>query len=105
VYITSNLDIIMFREDELCPDCKGTGKCSSCNGTGKMVCPKCNGDGYYYEIGRYYGCATCGGKGASYRAYEVTKGSGFVTCRKCSGTGVCPTCKGFRSIWGAKGGK
>lgn len=105
VYISSNLDILMFRDEELCPDCKGTGKCSSCNGTGKMVCPKCNGDGYYASGIWYYGCATCGGEGSSLFAYEVTKGSGFVTCRKCSGTGVCPTCKGFRCTWGAKRGK
>ncbi|MEM0368799.1 MAG: hypothetical protein QXN57_05090 [Desulfurococcaceae archaeon] len=103
VYITSNLDIIMFREDELCPECKGTGKCSNCNGTGKTICPKCGGDGYYQGIGLYHGCATCGGGGESVYAYKVTKGSGFVTCKKCIGSGVCPTCKGFRVILRSKG--
>jgi len=109
VYISSNLDILMFRDEELCPDCKGTGKCSNCNGTGKMICPKCNGDGYYESGGYYYGCETCGGGGVTGYAFkltkEVTKGSGFVTCKKCSGTGVCPTCKGFRCTWEAKRGK
>ncbi|MEM4888439.1 MAG: hypothetical protein QXJ64_03230 [Thermosphaera sp.] len=102
VYITPNLDIIVYREDELCPECKGTGKCSSCDGTGKMKCPTCKGEGIVAGWFEYYGCPDCGGKGVSINPNNVTKGSGFVTCRKCLGSGICSTCKGYRGTWGRR---
>ncbi len=108
VYISPNLDIIMFREDEICPECGGTGKCSKCKGTGEMVCPVCNGAGYYKDYDYYRGCHRCGGKGKLWVHHmedfhkEITKGSGLVRCDKCLGTGVCPTCNGYRGAWASK---
>ncbi|MEM4959061.1 MAG: hypothetical protein QXX12_04205 [Nanopusillaceae archaeon] len=62
VYISSNLDIVMFTDEELCPYCNGTGKCSNCNGTGVIglsTCSKCNGTGV---------CPTCKGYRSTWRS-------------------------------------
>lgn len=47
VYITKNREIIMFRQDELCTECNGTGKCPICRGSGGGIfpCEKCGGTG------------------------------------------------------------
>lgn len=51
-------------------DKSGTGQCPKCEGTGELVCKKCNGSG---------NCTSCGG-------------SGRETCQNCYGSGGCPTC-------------
>jgi len=48
-------------------------KCSRCNGTGEMECPKCQGRGE--TVGIFTN--TC----------ERCKGRGLVRCTKCSGVG------------------
>ena len=48
----------------------GTGQCPKCEGTGELVCKKCNGTG---------NCTSC-------------DGSGRETCQNCHGSGGCPTC-------------
>ncbi|MEM3895873.1 MAG: hypothetical protein QW763_01240 [Archaeoglobaceae archaeon] len=103
IFISKNLDILMLREDELCPECHGTGKCSKCNGTGQVKCPKCGGLGYYKEYQYYYGCYMCGGlHKTNFKPYEeefyksIKKGGGLVKCDTCNGTGVCSSCGGFR---------
>ena len=65
-----------------CSTCGGNGKCSRCNGSGKVPgflwgtnrCPRCNG---------YASCSTCGGQGKN-------------ECLTCNGKGKveCPTCNG-----------
>ena len=108
VYVTSNLDIYTFGEDEICPTCYGSGKCPDCMGTGKVTCPKCNGQGWYKQGSYYYTCEMCGGDGSLGRSLKELKGavnegkyevgSGKVECSKCKGTGICPTCHGMRFV-------
>lgn len=68
------------RYKEICPNCHGDyhdagGKCSRCNGTGKVVCDRCDGT-------KHAKCSTC-------------NGTGKVNCHKCDGHGKvkCPECK------------
>lgn len=90
-----------------CIDCGGSGKCSICEGEGKIVlmrfsqrCPICRGSGL---------CTTCYGHGelSEYKAIlEKNKDDtpkGFVSsgkpddlyaCRYCFGTGDCKSCNG-----------
>lgn len=111
IFITKDYELIMFRDEELCPDCGGTGKCSNCKGVGEVVCEQCGGAGYYrvedVEV-YYYGCRVCGGGGrykigllnGDVEFSKMTKvikiGSGKVRCDKCNGTGICPSCMGYR---------
>ena len=86
IYVSSNLDILTFGEDEICPECGGTGKCPNCNGTGGITCPDCKGRGGWEQwFGEWKRCEKCGG-------------TGKVECLHCKGTGVCPTCKGMRFV-------
>lgn len=54
--------------------------CSNCNGTGKIVCPSCGGDGLeekdvvYNFHDRFSSCQGC-------------NGDGEITCPYCNGTG------------------
>lgn len=111
IYVSPKLDIITIREDELCPECGGTGKCSNCNGTGKARCSHCEGHGWIYDASEdfYYPCPHCGGSKKSnvyWSSYEdfidhvlggdVRLGSGVGPCFKCMGSGACPSCHGLR---------
>ena len=53
-----------------CPDCSGTGICSSCDGEKQVECTVCNGDKE---------CISC-------------NGTGTYTCTNCEGDGDCPEC-------------
>lgn len=75
--------------------------CPTCNGTGKVRCSKCGGQGYTFEFvpGPYnyyeFGCSNCGGSGEGFgdapadgsTHYTVRKGSGKMNCPTCGGTG------------------
>ena len=110
VYVSNNLDILTFVEDELCKACQGTGKCKTCMGSLKMPCPDCSGKGIQTTgttYNPYYlGCPRCGGSGHtstdSNNKNEITKkieyGSGKVDCSSCSGTGICSACQGNRFV-------
>jgi DnaJ-class molecular chaperone len=56
VHVKKDLGIVVLLKDEykksLCPDCKGTGKCSTCKGTGEMICPNCGGHGWFLKSSR-----------------------------------------------------
>ena len=103
VYVSDNLDILTFVEDELCDVCKGTGKCNTCMGSLEMPCPKCSGEGIN-NVGTfsYMGCPRCGGNGEAFSDSKIAKninyGSGKVDCTACSGTGICSTCQGNRFV-------
>jgi hypothetical protein len=66
-----------------CWACNGSGKCSSCSGTGQKTCWHCGGSG---TIRDYYNdkttdCNICGGKGT-------------LRCGSCDASGLCSTCHG-----------
>lgn len=104
VYVSDNLDILTFKDDEICKKCNGSGKCQTCKGTGEMSCYQCNGIGYYTHQGNgaHYGCDVCGGEGGTMNftklRTELKFGSGRVTCKDCLETSVCQICNGFRFI-------
>lgn len=112
VYVSEKLEVIMVREDELCPECGGTGRCGSCGGTGKSECPRCGGRGWIYDDNEYfyYPCPYCGGSlkepdflSSSFEEFMkrvfmggIKLGSGKGECPECRGSGVCPKCHGLR---------
>lgn len=98
VYVSNNLDILTFNDDELCKTCNGSGKCKTCMGSLEEVCPRCDGIGFYFEDGGYHGCVKCGGSKTEYTVQDIIKGRGKVTCTNCSGMGICDVCKGMRFI-------
>lgn len=55
---------------------RGSGKCSTCGGSGRLKCDTCDGSGK---------CTNC-------------HGSGLVTCEHCDGTGDCPNCDGTGKV-------
>ena len=85
-------------------DC-GTGvdyeaTCETCNGTGHVECPTCEGSGTVEET-----CSTCDGSGTDPSTGEMCgscNGSGQTTstCSTCEGTGeiTCPTCNGTGTV-------
>jgi DnaJ-class molecular chaperone len=91
VHVKRDLGVMLLREDEykkmLCPSCKGIGRCPTCKGTGEMICPQCEGRGYY-QRSRIYPCERCGGddeecpqcKGRGY--YEIWS---IYSCERCGG--------------------
>ena len=64
-----------------------TQPCFECDGTGKMVCPICNGKGYYYPPLAMSPtmCTNCREPG------QTGKGTGYVECSACSGDGIART--------------
>ena len=64
-------------------------ECSTCKGTGKQNCPKCNGTGKI--------CSTCSGTGKIDQKCPECNGVDFENCAKCLGKGTveeeCPDCK------------
>ncbi|MEM2029842.1 MAG: hypothetical protein QXV35_00720 [Archaeoglobaceae archaeon] len=42
VCISPKMELITLRPDEICEECRGTGKCPECDGSG---CDKCRGTG------------------------------------------------------------
>ncbi len=101
-----------FTEEEKCKSCNGTGICSKCSGTGKVICENCDGKGYYtvyyedWDCDIYIPCEKCGGfddnvaRDTSKDLFKAVKkgkiglGSGKVECPYCNGTGRCPECNG-----------
>lgn len=66
--------------------------CPTCNGTGKVRCKACGGQGYNFRFDPapgLYGCHACGGRGYAYRVADASyrEGSGKVTCPTCKGKG------------------
>lgn len=64
--------------------------CPTCNGTGKVKCKSCGGQGYSFKMNPspgIYGCKSCGGKGYSYRVEgpDYRQGSGKQPCPTCGG--------------------
>jgi len=114
VHVKKDLGIIVLREDEYkkakCPECQGTGVCKKCNGTGEANCPRCGGEGWYYENRKYYTCFYCSDDGkykddysdfvSEVRVGFLKLGSGVVGCDNCRGSGVCPMCGGEGLILG-----
>jgi ribosomal protein S27AE len=109
VHVKKDLGIIVLRQDEykkaICKGCNGTGKCTTCKGTGEMLCPQCNGKGWFVdEYNNYRSCGRCGGDGnyesSQYNFFSKVKkgqiqlGRGLVRCTSCIGTGVCSRCGG-----------
>lgn len=77
--------------------------CPKCNGSGKIKCSKCGGQGYYFIdfVKEDYGCKKCGGKGSRHLLMGSDLGwngndGGYEDCgfRKGSGKMNCPTCGG-----------
>lgn len=68
-----------------CEDCDYTGtiiqKCSACNGSGKIVKYKSNGQKYTVD------CDACSGKGNVEVQCPRCGGNGYYTCPNCKGTG------------------
>lgn len=66
--------------------------CSTCNGTGKITCKRCGGQGSYWSDTEFgmLGCRSCGGRGYSYRVPDpdYRDGTGKVTCPTCKGSGI-----------------
>lgn len=98
-----------------CGDCGGSGTCSDCGGGGTVRCSGCSGTGTVEETktktracpncngtGSRGGdrCSACNGSGETTErvTHEVQHmacdGTGRQTCRKCGGSGNCPTCTG-----------
>jgi DnaJ-class molecular chaperone len=107
VHVKKDLGIIVLRQDEykkaICKECGGTGKCKTCKGTGEMLCPECNGKGWFFKRD-YKSCGRCGGDGKikvddhgffnDVKKGNIVLGSGLVRCTSCIGTGVCSRCGG-----------
>lgn len=79
-----------------CPKCNGTGKiCSTCSGTGKIdqKCPECNGVDFE-------NCAKCLGKGTVEECPDCKDESKQIDCPDCNGnkTVECKTCYGTKEI-------
>lgn len=70
-----------------CSFCKGTGKCGTCGGSGKIVCGRCHGTGSTNDgdMGLPSSCPTC-------------RGGGLLFCKECNASGVCRQCNGTGSI-------
>lgn len=84
VFVSPASELIMIRENELCPSCGGTGACANCKGSGKVRCEECNGTGRVRLIGLIpLTCRAC-------------NGTGLAVCPNCNGRGLCPDCMGRR---------
>ena len=87
--------------EEDCKACEASGRCSSCEGEGTLVCGDCKGDGTCHDCGGEGNktCGTCGGKGTC----RDCGGSGTRKCSGCggrNGSGKCNKCdgKGYRNV-------
>jgi uncharacterized protein YbaR (Trm112 family) len=109
IHLKKDLGIVVLEREEysksLCKNCKGVGKCSDCKGTGKIICPQCNGNGWYIDNDGDYGCCRlCGGLSYWYTSGELLEamikeeraslGKGYLICKSCAGTGNCNNCYG-----------
>lgn len=76
-------------KDMDCPDCKGTGTCSICNGEKEIICSECDGNKE---------CSTCAGTG--YVKCPDCDGTGTIECDNCNGTGSieCNNCNGTGKV-------
>lgn len=67
--------------------------CLTCNGTGKILCEYCHGDGIIIDIpengyqGYARGCEACGGSGVSGFG-QLIFGQGYEICHVCHGKGL-----------------
>ncbi|MEM2153102.1 MAG: hypothetical protein QXR44_04705 [Thermoproteota archaeon] len=56
VHIDGKGGVIILTEEEFkkskCVKCNGKGTCFQCNGTGEMICPRCEGKGYFIMMTR-----------------------------------------------------
>ena len=84
---------------EVCPVCNGTSNCRLCDGSGKLLCSRCNGAGRHVMK-----CSTCGGRGYTEKLYRPlreiplvnflpwTHGQIRYGCPECGGSGsIVPT--------------
>lgn len=68
-----------------CPACNGTGECGSCGGSGEkdLWCRNCEGTGKIE-------CFRCAGDGEC----KKCEGQGTFECKRCNGEGKCSRCDG-----------
>lgn len=71
-----------------------TKVCQRCNGTGKVKCTRCKGDGLYSDGYVSIGCERCGGCGYNPSYYEKVEMANAGYRWYGSGTIRCPECKG-----------
>lgn len=75
--------------------------CSTCNGSGLIVCPYCHGTG---TDSTPHKCTQCGGSGYMYTQCILCGMYGDETCKNCGGTGrstvKCMYCGGSGTIEG-----
>ena len=84
-------------------ECKGTGKCQTCNGNGSYTksCYVCYGNGYIVGLYSNKTCTTCEGTGILTWHCSLCNYTG--KCQSCSGTGKCPVCNGEGGFYVEKG--
>ena len=84
-------------------ECEGTGRCSTCGGSGRQntacftcrgtgveQCDHCDGTGFRQALGMR--CSFCSGTGRI--RCVICGGAGREECYSCSGTGKCRECRG-----------
>ena len=79
---------------QVCPICKGRGKCSGSDNKyclGSKKCQYCGGNGYYFSYGNKVMCSNCNTPGNN---IKNIRGDGV--CSYCHGTGVCHKCGGLK---------
>lgn len=75
------------KHDEVCPQCKGTGRvtCRGCNGSGRQTCSGCQGKGYNPYSSKRTDCSICNGKGTI--RCRTCYGNTTLSCNRCQGRG------------------
>ena len=73
-----------------CPECLGTGHCTSCRGRGDKQCLHCYGTGRVQTFKA--------GVGSTYVTCSFCRGSGRTACSACGGSGRCGLCHGSGEI-------
>ena len=109
---TIQCDKCMGKGFEICTSCKGSGKCSNCDGDGRYMdydtCTNCNGRGFFvnpYNWEQYVQCSKCNGlgiKGTDRECYRCDESD--RSCSRCKGSGLeenaktCNKCNGDKRI-------
>ena len=67
------------------------GRCTMCNGTGRVNCPWCQGMGTKV-------CTSCGGSGRKFVGPSKMNPSGYAQCTFCVGGRMACTCGGSGKV-------